>query len=144
MRACGAGAFGIDPVLSSCALCWTDWSVVALCAGALASALVSDRVLAGGAGLSGIDDAVLSVAALIAGAAFGVAAGISVSGGGAAASPGPTDTPGPSGAGFGPDGAGVECKEVAGTIVTGAAACCAGCPSARTYQHFRLVARSNR
>jgi len=44
--------------------------------------------------LSGINDAVLSVAALIAAAAFGVAAGISVSGEGAAASPGLTDTPG--------------------------------------------------
>jgi hypothetical protein len=29
-------------------------------------------------------------------------------------------------------------------FAAGPAACCAGCPSARTYQHFRLVARSNR
>jgi hypothetical protein len=98
-------------------------------AGAAAWALVSDHVP-----VCGPDDAVLSVVALLTGAAFGLTACISTCGKGGVMSPGLTDTGAPSAAGFGPDGAGIECKGVAGA---GRAACCAGWPAARTYQHLR-------
>jgi hypothetical protein len=102
-------------------------------AGAAAWALVSDHVLACGPGTSGIDHAVLSVVALLTDPAFGLTACISTRGEGGVVSLGLTDIKAPSAAGFGPDGAGIECKGVAGPPV----AACIGWPIARTYQHLR-------
>jgi hypothetical protein len=135
--ACGADA----AVFPSCALRWKNLSAVALItgvalrAGAAAWAIVSDDLLACGADTSGSDDAVLSVVALLTGAAFGLTASISTFGEGGAVSPGLTDIGAPSAAGFGPDGAGIECKVA--RPIAGGPACCTGWPGARTYQHLR-------
>jgi hypothetical protein len=109
--ACGAGTSGVDAVFSSCALWWTVLSVVPLGTGT-GIGLTAD-ILTWGEG------------------------GALTCGEGGVVSPGLSDIGAPSAKGVGPDGAGVECKGVAGPVVAGAAACCAGWPGARTYQHLR-------
>lgn len=121
---CGPDPSGIDPVFSSCAFCWTDLSVVALIAGAPF-------------GAGAVAGALLPAVALISGAGIGgLTARISTFGVGGMASPGLPDTEAPPAAGFGSDKAGLECISLDGSIVAGAAACCAGWPGARRYQHF--------
>jgi hypothetical protein len=105
-------------------------------AGAAAWAAVCDEVLICGAGTSG-DDAVLSVVALLTGAALGLTAPISTRGEDGPVSRGLTGIGAPSAAGFGPNGAAIECKGAAGPTVAGGAACCTGWLAARTYQHLR-------
>src|SRR5271163_887966 len=129
----------VGTAIGSCALTGataTEASGLITAGGAAAWGLVSDNVLVCGAGTSGVD-AVFSSCALCwtvssgvplrTGVGFGLAAEILTWGDGAAAT---------CGEGV-PDGAGVECKSVAGPVVAGAATCCAGWPGARTYQHLR-------
>jgi hypothetical protein len=82
----------------------------------------------------------LSVVVLIPDAGFGSTASILTCGKDGALSPGLIDTGALAvGVARGPDGAGIECNCAAGAAsdVACAAACCAGWPGARKYQHLR-------
>jgi hypothetical protein len=160
MVADAAGGSGIWAVFSSCPLCSSGWSAVALLAvavvsgaGAAVGSPVSVEVCACEGDGGGIDSVfssrplwsiVFSVVALFAGAAVGLTARLSTDAGGEAVSAEVTDTGAPSAAGLGPAPAAVGRDDVARAIFAGGGACCAGCPAGRIYQHFRWVARSNR
>ena len=112
-------------------------------------ALVCDEVLACAAGTSGNAGAAFpfggpcrtssSVVAPTTGAGFGLTARILMCGEDGALPPGVIDVGAVAdlAAAIGPDCAGVEFDGAAAADVAGAAACCAGWPGARKYQHLR-------